>query len=598
MSFLIKATYSLRNSYKPGLRCLSTGQYNHTLLSNNNQQHKQQYRYASGNAKGAKNQTAVYTLFTLGGITLGYLFFDNLENLKKVAAQANKNNVKTATTQIKEQNSNKNDVSDDGDDAYKKWHSTERKDLPTFKLEDVQKHNTLEKGIWVTYGIGVYDITDFIPKHPGSDKIMLGAGSAIDPFWAIYQQHNNKEILSLLETYRIGNISPEDEVSTDDMGSPWAMEPKRHPLLKPASERPFNAEPPLTILAENFYTPNEFFYVRNHLPVPVIDVKTYELEVEIETDKAGAKSTQKALSFEDIKALPKHSVTAAIMCGGNRRSEMTEVKSVKGLSWGAGAVGNAKWSGARLRDVLLAMGVQPNENLHVILEGADLDPTSNPYGASIPLSKALDERGDVILAYEMNDKPLNRDHGFPIRVIVPGTVGARNVKWLTRIVVADHESNSHWQQNDYKGFSPSTDWDTVDFTKSPAIQAMPVTSAICTPLPGEKVKVSADGFVEVRGYAWSGGGRRIVRVDLTADKGKSWHVATLEQENEPDGRHYGWSLWTARIPVDTKLKGEEVEIWSKAVDSAYNVQPETFANIWNLRGVLSNAYHRVKILLN
>lgn len=261
-------------------------------------------------------------------------------------------------------------------------------------------------------------------------------------------------------------------------------------------------------------------------------------------------------------------------------------------------MGNAKWSGARLRDVLLAMGVKSDEKLHVIFEGADLDPTANPYGASIPLAKAMDERGDVLLAYEMNGKTLNRDHGFPIRVIVPGTVGARNVKWLTRIEVSENESSSHWQQNDYKGFSPSTDWDTVDFKKSPAIQAMPVTSAICTPAQGEKVKITDDGFIEVRGYAWSGGGRRIVRVDLTADQGKNWHVAELEQEDEPDGRHYGWSLWTIRIPVDPKLKGKEIEIWAKAVDSAYNVQPESFENIWNLRGVLSNAYHRVKITLH
>uniref|UniRef100_A0A1L8EIL4 sulfite oxidase n=1 Tax=Haematobia irritans TaxID=7368 RepID=A0A1L8EIL4_HAEIR len=589
MSFLIKAAHSLRPSYTPGLRCIAAGaqelQIKNSWQFNTNGQQHQQYRYFSGNAnKPAKNSTTMYTLFTLGCITMGYFVFDNMEKLKRqaVVKAAAKVETKIDSTNAK----------------YKLWHSTERKDLPTFKLDEIQKHNSLENGVWITYGIGVYDITKFIPKHPGSDKIMLGAGSAIDPFWAIYQQHNTEEILTMLEKYRIGNISPEDEVAVDDMGSPWAHEPKRHPLLRPTSERPFNAEPPITILADNFYTPNEFFYVRNHLPVPVIDEKNYELEVEIETKKAGAKKTHKVLTLADIKALPKHNVTAAVMCGGNRRSEMTNVKSVKGLSWGAGAVGNAKWSGARLRDVLLAMGVKPNEELHVILEGADLDPTSNPYGASIPLSKAMDERGDVLLAYEMNDKPLNRDHGFPIRVIVPGTVGARNVKWLTRIAVADHESNSHWQQNDYKGFSPSTDWDTVDFTKSPAIQAMPVTSAICTPSAGEKVKVSKDGFVEVRGYAWSGGGRRIVRVDITADKGKNWYVATLEQENEPDGRHYGWSLWTARIPVDAKHKGKEVEIWSKAVDSAYNVQPESFENIWNLRGVLSNAYHRVKILLN
>ncbi|XP_037823672.1 sulfite oxidase, mitochondrial isoform X2 [Lucilia sericata] len=602
MSFLLKAAKQFTNSSlttsNTGLRCLSTGVKFHLSATNNkHKQQQQQFRYKSQqNATKNKPKTsnAIYTLFTLGGITLGYLVFDNMEKLKKVQMKSLEATNKSASSSKQ----TKSDNNDDDEEVIKSWHSTQRKDLPTYKLEEINKHNSLEKGVWVTYGIGVYDITKFIPNHPGSDKIMLGAGSAIDPFWAIYQQHNNKEILKLLESFRIGNISPEDEVSTDDMGSPWAMEPKRHPLLKPASERPFNAEPPLSLLAENLYTPNEFFYVRNHLPVPVIDIDSYELEIEISTPQAGAKIEQKVLTFEDIKALPKHTVSAAIMCGGNRRSEMTKFKSVKGLSWSAGAVGNAKWSGARLRDVLLAMGVKSNEKLHVIFEGADLDPTANPYGASIPLAKAMDERGDVILAYEMNGKPLNRDHGFPIRAIVPGTVGARNVKWLTRIEVSENESSSHWQQNDYKGFSPSTDWDTVDFTKSPAIQAMPVTSAICTPAHGDKVKVSEDGFVEVRGYAWSGGGRRIVRVDLTADQGKSWHVATLEQEDEPDGRHYGWSLWTIRIPVDPKQKGKEVEIWAKAVDSAYNVQPEQFENIWNLRGVLSNAYHRVKIIVD
>lgn len=243
------------------------------------------------------------------------------------------------------------------------------------------------------------------------------------------------------------------------------------------------------------------------------------------------------------------------------------------------------------------MDIKPNEELHVVFEGADLDPTSHPYGASVPLSKVLDDRGDVILAYEMNNKPLNRDHGYPLRVIVPGTVGARNVKWLTRIAISENESPSHWQQNDYKGFSPSTDWDTVDFTKSPAIQAMPVTSAICLPRPNDKVCLTEDSNLEVKGYAWSGGGRRIVRVDLTTDQGRTWHVANLEQGKEPDGRHYGWSLWTAKIPISKELRGTDIEIWSKAVDSAYNTQPESFANIWNLRGVLSNAYHRVKITI-
>lgn len=227
-----------------------------------------------------------------------------------------------------------------------------------------------------------------------------------------------------------------------------------------------------------------------------------------------------------------------------------------------------------------------------------MDPMSTHYAASIPLAKAMDSRGDVILAYEMNGEPLSRDHGYPIRVVCPGIVGARNVKWLGRIFVSEQESDSHWQQNDYKGFSPSTDWDTVDFTKSPAIQNMPVTSAICQPMPDENVRIDANGKLTVKGYAWSGGGNKVVRVDVTIDGGKSWHVAQLKhgddsEESNLNGRNWAWTLWTIDISVPDNTK--QVEIWSKAVDSNYNVQPEQFSNIWNLRGVLSNAYSRINV---
>lgn len=231
-----------------------------------------------------------------------------------------------------------------------------------------------------------------------------------------------------------------------------------------------------------------------------------------------------------------------------------------------------------------------------------MDPTSTHYAASIPLAKVMDPRGDVILAYEMNGQPLSRDHGYPVRVICPGIVGARNVKWLSRIIVSNSESDSHWQQNDYKGFSPSTDWDTVDFTKSPAIQNMPVTSAICQPQFDEQIQRNPNGTITVKGYAWSGGGNKIIRVDVTADGGKSWHVATLKHDSRDNidnsnlnGRNWAWALWSADIPLADGTK--TVEVWSKAVDSNYNVQPETFENTWNLRGVLSNAYSRIKVTI-
>lgn len=111
---------------------------------------------------------------------------------------------------------------------------------------------------------------------------------------------------------------------------------------------------------EAFLITSEFFYVRNHLPVPEVDIAKYELVIDDETsDKS------KTLRFEDVKNLPKHSITAAIMCGGNRRSEMHKVKPVRGLHWGAAAVGNAVWSGPKLCDILHDMGVKSDDTRHV-----------------------------------------------------------------------------------------------------------------------------------------------------------------------------------------------------------------------------------------
>lgn len=178
---------------------------------------------------------------------------------------------------------------------------------------------------------------------------------------------------------------------------------------------------------------------------------------------------------------------------------MTQVKPVKGLSWGHAAIANATWSGARLVDVLRYCGLHDEGKIeHVQFEGLDVGVGDVRYSASVPAEKALDPKGDVILAYEMNGEPLPRDHGFPLRVIVPGVVGARNVKWVGKIILSDKESDSQWQQNDYKGFSPSVDWDTVDFKSSPAIQELPVISAICSPANGDNVE-PIDGAVTIKG---------------------------------------------------------------------------------------------------
>lgn len=468
-----------------------------------------------------------------------------------------------------------------------------------YTLEEVAEHCSIDSGVWVTYKGEVFDITEFVALHPGGDKILLAAGGALEPYWALYAVHQQEHIIQILSEYKIGVLSTESYKNQESVSpsDPYFAEPARHPALQINSLKPFNAEPPASMLTDSYITPSAIFFKRNHLPVPKVDPETYKLEIE------GLPGGAVALTLDELKSrFPKHTVTATLQCAGNRRSDMNKVKQVKGLNWGIAAIGNATWSGARLRDVLLYYGFGPDvaaNARHVQFEGLDKDVTGTSYGASIPLNKALSEEGDVLLAYEMNEEELPADHGYPVRVVAPGIVGARNVKWLGRIAVSDEESKSHWQQNDYKGFSPGTDWDTVDFKSAPAIQELPTQSAITHPAEGMSVDYSA-GEVTVKGYAWSGGGREVIRVDVSVDGGNTWHVAkfrTSEKEhNPPPGRAWAWKLWEIDIPLPEKA--QELQIVCKAVDSSYNVQPDSVGPIWNLRGVLSNAWHQVKVKVN
>ena len=473
-----------------------------------------------------------------------------------------------------------------------------RQDLPNYSLEEVKTHKDKGSRIWVTYGDGVYDITDFVDQHPGGgEKIMLAAGGSLEPFWAVFAAHNTDEVRKMLEEWRIGNIDPADrkkkQAESQKVEGPYANDPKRVPILKVNTNEPFNAETPTILLDNEFLTPNNLFFVRNHLPVPVVDPNKFVLEVQV------TNAEPIRLTLEDLKTKFKHyTVTATVQCAGNRRIELAKIKPVKGISWTGGAMGNATWTGVRLRDVLLHAGVKDlgeeyDVIKHVHLEGLDNNHlTGERYGASIPIEKAMDIRGDCILAFKMNGEEIPRDHGYPLRAIVPGTVGARNVKWLTRVAASEKEYNGFWQQRDYKGFSPSIDWNNVDFSTAPAIQELPVQSLICSPQEGSSVDTESTE-VHVSGVAWSGGGRGIVRVDVSADGGKTWHVASLGSGKEQAfGRAWAWTLWDATIPLPSK---EETELVCKAVDTSYNVQPDTSGPIWNLRGCLSTAWHRVHV---
>lgn len=169
---------------------------------------------------------------------------------------------------------------------------------------------------------------------------------------------------------------------------------------------------------------------------------------------------------------------------------------------------------------------------HVHFEGVDCDASGTHYGGSIPFEKAM--KPEVIVAYKMNDKDIPRDHGYPIRLIAPGILGARNVKWLKTVRLSDEESPAHWQQKDYKVFPTSVQiGDPLDWSSLPSISEYPIQSAICMPARGAKISRDEEEF-EVAGYAWSGGGRGIIRVEISTDGGKTWKAAELQQAEDQD----------------------------------------------------------------
>jgi len=467
-----------------------------------------------------------------------------------------------------------------------------------YTAEEVAQHRDLASGIWVTYQGGVYDITKFVEAHPGgSQKIMLAAGGSIEPFWAMYKQHQKAEVREILSEYKIGELDGAAAAGAK-MDDPFKNEPKRHPALITRSENPRNAETPADMLAAGLLTPSELFYVRNHLPVPDIDPKAWRLRVEGE----GLRTLD--LSLDDLKArFKKHVIAASLQCSGNRRDEMNKVRPVKGLSWNVGAISTATWGGVLLRDVLLAAGYDDVEAAssaaaHVHFVGLDTDPlTGEVYAASIPLHKAASPAADVLLAFEMNGQPLSRDHGAPVRVVAPGITGARNVKWLGKVLMSADECQGFWQQRDYKLFSPDVDADGADWAAAPAIQDTPVTSAVCEPAPGGAVSI-AGGEVVARGYAFSGGGRDVVRVDVSADGGTTWTSAELRKLPQRPGRAWAWCLWEAAVPLPKGAKpGSKLELVSRAVDESGAAQPDSVAGVWNFRGVLNNAWHRVDLLV-
>merc|ERR1719399_1682230 len=282
--------------------------------------------------------------------------------------------------------------------------------------------------------------------------------------------------MTQLAAMRIGDLGdpPKEEFGSD----PYDQDPDRHPGLIFHNNKPCNAELPTELMMDQWLTPNPVWFIRHHHPVPVVDPGKWRLTIE----GLGTKSV--TLTLADLKErFLKRQVVSTIQCGGNRRSELDKVEKTSGIPWGVGAISTARWGGVSLREVLMHCaglsleGVEWVGVKHVVFHGMD------EMQASIPIEKALSPYGDVLLAYEMNGKPLPAEHGAPVRVVVPGVVGVRNVKWVGRISTSKEEAEGTWQRGiAYKGFSPMIkSCESVDLSKIQSIQEMPIQSLIVSP---------------------------------------------------------------------------------------------------------------------
>ena len=345
------------------------------------------------------------------------------------------------------------------------------------------------------------------------------------------------------------------------------------------SEAPFNGGAPLDLLGAQAVTPTSLFYVRNHADVPDIDRAAFRLVVEGLVDRS------LVLSLDDLARLPRRDVEAVLPCAGNRRLELMAVAPTPGeLPWGSEAASNAAWSGFALADVLAVAGLRDGA-AHVAFEGLDLCERHGDtfgFGGSIPLEKAVGD--EVLLADRMNGAPLEPVHGAPLRALVPGYIGARSVKWLSRIRVQAQPSDNYFQRRAYRLLPADA---APGAEAGPMLGAFPVNAIVTSPSPDAEL---AAGRVEVSGVALVGGGRTIARVEISGDAGGSWVEAALER------RASRWS-WT-RFRAGVRLAPGPGTIVARAWDDAGSGQPEHAAGIWNAKGYHNNAWYRVAVLAN
>ena len=340
--------------------------------------------------------------------------------------------------------------------------------------------------------------------------------------------------------------------------------------LKQVGDKPFVGETPQGAL-DSWLTPNPLFYVRSHFEYPDIS-NSDGLNWSISID--GGDGDVKTTTMMNVMRMPKKTMAVTMECAGNNRSDLEP--KVSGNQFDSGAVSNAIWSGVSLSHVLDQVNVSP-ESVEILFEGADNGVPESGYDESSylrSLSLEVANDPDTILAYEMNGEPLPIEHGFPLRLVVPGWYGMASVKWLKSITAIKEPFHGYFQGKKY----------VVRYqngTEHPLTE-MQIKSFVTSHKHGESI---AHGPTSLSGLAWAG--RATVKsVEVSVDAGKNWNKASMNGPSDT----YSWQKWSLDW-IPTNL-GHHTLI-AKGIDSDGNEQP--IESVWNELGYAINGLKPVCI---
>lgn len=312
-------------------------------------------------------------------------------------------------------------------------------------------------------------------------------------------------------------------------------------------------------LIDTLIVPTSLLFVRSNGGVPRINRQDWRLKF------TGEVENQTVLTFDHLLALPQRTITAFLECAGNGRT--FHQPPTDGTPWLNDAAGNATWTGVSLRNVL-ALAKPKEIAIDVVAWGADLD----TMGRSLPMGTAM--QPEILLVHTLNGEPLPEEHGGPVRLLVPGWAGIASTKWLTHLELLAHPYTGHYQGTMYTFYD-------ADETPLWPVRQMPVKSLIARPVGGEHLP---PGETTITGYAWSGYAG-IAKVDISLDGGSTWRPSRIVEAAGP----LSWVRWE----YSWQAVPGEYTVCSRAEDQRGSRQPATA--VWNARGYLMNAIHRISV---